>query len=74
MTATVIVAVFSALSAGSYGARDSFSGLIASLSAYRFLLGIGVRPIPPLTSRIFAKLTKIICITYHQFDMYSGWS
>lgn len=42
MTATVIVALFSALSAASFGAGDSFSGLIASLSAYRFLLGIGV--------------------------------
>ncbi|KAF8322554.1 metabolite transporter [Clavulina sp. PMI_390] len=42
MTATVIVALFSALSAASYGAHDSFGGLIASLSAYRFLLGIGV--------------------------------
>ena len=43
MAATVIVALFSGLSAASYGANDSFDGLIASLSAYRFLLGIGVR-------------------------------
>ena len=42
MAATGIVALFSGLSAASYGANDSFSGLIASLSAYRFLLGIGV--------------------------------
>ena len=50
MAATVIVALFSALSAASYGANDSFGGLIASLSAYRFLLGIGVsaRLISPL--------------------------
>ncbi|KAF9510279.1 hypothetical protein BS47DRAFT_1373343 [Hydnum rufescens UP504] len=42
MAATGIVALFSGLSAASYGAHNSFSGLIASLSAYRFLLGIGV--------------------------------
>ncbi|KAF8339919.1 MFS Git1p-related glycerophosphoinositol and glycerophosphocholine permease [Cantharellus anzutake] len=42
MAATVIVVIFSALSAASYGAGDTFSGLITSLSAYRFLLGIGV--------------------------------
>lgn len=55
MTATGIVALFSALSAASYGAGGSIGGLIASLSAYRFLLGIGVSanfPYPP-SSKIF---------------------
>jgi len=42
MTATVIVAFFSALSACSAGAHGSISGLLAMLSACRFLLGIGV--------------------------------
>jgi len=41
MTATAIVAVFSALSAGSYGG-GTISGMVAALSAYRFLLGIGI--------------------------------
>ncbi|KAI0261254.1 metabolite transporter [Gloeopeniophorella convolvens] len=42
MTATGIVALFSALSAASSGAHHSASGLLAMLSACRFLLGIGV--------------------------------
>ncbi|KAI0787864.1 metabolite transporter, partial [Fomes fomentarius] len=42
MTATVIVAVFSALSAASSGAHHSVHGMLAMLSACRFLLGIGV--------------------------------
>ncbi|KIM54389.1 hypothetical protein SCLCIDRAFT_31167 [Scleroderma citrinum Foug A] len=42
MTATVIVAVFSGLSAASSGANGSFSGMLAMLCACRFLLGIGV--------------------------------
>lgn len=42
MTATVIVAVFSGLSAASKGANGSFGGMLAMLSACRFLLGIGV--------------------------------
>ncbi|KAJ8502929.1 hypothetical protein ONZ45_g11307 [Pleurotus djamor] len=42
MTATAIVAVFSALSAASKGANGSFGGMLAMLSACRFLLGIGV--------------------------------
>lgn len=39
---TVILIVFAALSAGSYGAGGSTSGLFASLTAWRFLLGIGI--------------------------------
>ncbi|EJD34786.1 MFS Git1p-related glycerophosphoinositol and glycerophosphocholine permease [Auricularia subglabra TFB-10046 SS5] len=42
MTATGIVALFSALSAASAGANGSIGGMLAALSAYRFLLGIGV--------------------------------
>ncbi|KAF8874001.1 putative metabolite transporter [Infundibulicybe gibba] len=42
MTATGIVALFSALSAASAGARGSTGGMLSMLSAMRFLLGIGV--------------------------------
>lgn len=42
MTATVIVALFSGLSAASSGAHGSVGGLLAMLSAMRFFLGIGV--------------------------------
>lgn len=39
---TVILIAFAALSAGSYGAGGSSSGLFAALTAWRFLLGIGI--------------------------------
>ncbi|KAI0671537.1 metabolite transporter [Trametes maxima] len=42
MLATGIVALFSGLSAASSGAHHSVNGLLAMLSACRFLLGIGV--------------------------------
>ncbi|KAI0749498.1 metabolite transporter [Daedaleopsis nitida] len=42
MTATGIVALFSGLSAASSGAHHSINGMLAMLSACRFLLGIGV--------------------------------
>ncbi|KAI0710110.1 metabolite transporter [Earliella scabrosa] len=42
MSATLIVALFSALSAASTGANHSVGGMLAMLSACRFLLGIGV--------------------------------
>ncbi|THH12609.1 hypothetical protein EW146_g7533 [Bondarzewia mesenterica] len=42
MLATGIVALFSGLSAASSGAHHSFGGMLAMLSACRFLLGIGV--------------------------------
>ncbi|GJJ08034.1 hypothetical protein Clacol_002241 [Clathrus columnatus] len=42
MTATGIVALFSFLSACSQGAHGSTDGLIAGLTAFRFLLGIGI--------------------------------
>jgi len=40
--ATVIVVLFSILSAGAYGAGGSTDGILAALAAYRFLLGIGI--------------------------------
>ncbi|KAJ2922545.1 hypothetical protein H1R20_g14539, partial [Candolleomyces eurysporus] len=42
MSATAIVVVFSGLSAASSGANGSLGGMLAMLSAMRFLLGIGV--------------------------------
>jgi len=39
---TCIMIVFSALSAGSYGAHGSLGGMLAALTAYRFLVGIGI--------------------------------
>lgn len=42
MAATGIVVVFSGLSAASSGAHGSIGGMLAMLSAMRFLLGIGV--------------------------------
>jgi MFS family permease len=42
MTATGIVAVFSLLSACAKGANGSIPGMLAALSAFRFLLGIGI--------------------------------
>lgn len=42
MTATGIVALFSALSAASSGAHGSLHGMLSMLAACRFLLGIGI--------------------------------
>ncbi|KAJ6019995.1 Glycerophosphodiester transporter GIT2 [Penicillium canescens] len=42
MASTVLVILFAALSAGSYGANGSPTGLFAALTAYRFLMGIGI--------------------------------
>ena len=41
LVATVVMIIFTALSAGSYGG-GSLSGMIAALTAYRFLVGIGI--------------------------------
>jgi MFS family permease len=38
---TIIIILFAALGAGSYGAGGSPTGLLAALVAYRFFLGIG---------------------------------
>lgn len=42
LISTIILFVFAALSAGSYGANDNVYGLFAALTAWRFLLGIGI--------------------------------
>lgn len=42
MISTIILIIFSALSAGAYGAGGSLSGMLAALTAYRFLVGIGI--------------------------------
>ncbi|KIV95684.1 hypothetical protein PV10_03308 [Exophiala mesophila] len=42
LISTIILIVFSALSAGAYGAGGSVQGLFAALTAYRFLLGVGI--------------------------------
>jgi len=39
---TIIVIVFAALAAGSYGYHDNVQGLFAALTAFRFFLGIGI--------------------------------
>ena len=40
--ATIIVVIFSILSAGAYGANGSTDGMLAALAAFRFFLGIGI--------------------------------
>jgi MFS family permease len=42
LLSTVILIVFAALSAGSYGAAGNIQGMFAALTAYRFLVGIGI--------------------------------
>lgn len=42
MVSTLILLVFEALAAGSYGANGSVSGLFTALTTYRFFLGIGI--------------------------------
>ncbi|MCJ1340139.1 hypothetical protein MMC09_005433 [Bachmanniomyces sp. S44760] len=42
LTSTLILILFAALGAGSYGAGGSTYGLFAALTAYRFFLGIGI--------------------------------
>ncbi|KAF2723115.1 MFS general substrate transporter [Polychaeton citri CBS 116435] len=42
MVSTIILFVFAALCAGSYGAGGSVGGLFSALTAFRFLLGIGI--------------------------------
>lgn len=41
MTSTIILFIFAALSAGSYGG-GSINGMLSALTAWRFLLGIGI--------------------------------
>lgn len=42
MVSTTILAVFAALCSASYGAGGSTQGMFAALTAYRFLVGIGI--------------------------------
>jgi MFS family permease len=42
LISTIILIVFAALGAGAYGAGGTLGGMIAALTAYRFLLGIGI--------------------------------
>lgn len=42
LISTVVLIIFSALSAGAYGAGGSLGGMLAALTAYRFLVGIGI--------------------------------
>lgn len=42
MASTIILIIFAALSAGSYGAGGNLGGMLAALTAWRFLLGIGI--------------------------------
>lgn len=49
LVSTIILFVFAALGAGSYGANGSPYGLLAALTAYRFLLGIGIGSVPRLS-------------------------
>ncbi|KAF3245275.1 hypothetical protein TWF192_007476 [Orbilia oligospora] len=42
VASTIILIVFATLCAGAYGANGSVGGLLAALTAYRFLLGIGI--------------------------------
>lgn len=42
LVSTIILIIFAALGAGSYGAHGSLQGTFAALTAYRFFLGIGI--------------------------------
>lgn len=43
---TIILFIFAALSAGSYGG-GTINGMLSALTAWRFLLGIGIGCVPP---------------------------
>lgn len=42
LISTLILIIFSALSASAYGAGGTLGGMLAALTAYRFLVGVGV--------------------------------
>src|ERR1035437_10215931 len=42
LVSTIILIIFAALGASSYGAGGSLQGMFAALTAYRFLVGIGI--------------------------------
>ncbi|KAI9652237.1 MAG: hypothetical protein M1829_001803 [Trizodia sp. TS-e1964] len=58
MLSTIILIIFAALATGSYGAGGSISGLFAALTAYRFLLGIGIGGEYPAGSVACAESTS----------------
>ncbi|BFZ59982.1 glycerophosphoinositol permease [Saitoella coloradoensis] len=64
LSATIIVIVFSALSAGSYGAGGSVRGMFAALTVYRFFLGIGIGAEYPAGSVAASEATN---------DCKKGW-
>ncbi|KAK5457265.1 glycerophosphoinositol permease [Exophiala xenobiotica] len=57
LLSTIILIIFAALGAGSYGAGGSIGGLFAALTAYRFLLGIGIGGEYPAGSVACAEAT-----------------
>lgn len=42
LVSTILLIVFAALGAGSYGYKGNLQGMFAALTAYRFLVGIGI--------------------------------
>jgi MFS family permease len=42
LASTIILIIFAALGAASYGAGGSMNGMFAALTAYRFLVGVGI--------------------------------
>ena len=42
LVSTILLIVFAALGSGAYGAGGSLQGMFAALTAYRFLVGIGI--------------------------------
>lgn len=42
LASTIILIIFAALGAASYGAGGSMTGMFAALTAYRFLVGVGI--------------------------------
>lgn len=57
LISTIILIIFSALSAGAYGG-GTLNGMIAALVAYRFLVGIGVGGEYPAGSVACAEATN----------------
>lgn len=57
LISTIILIIFSALSAGAYGG-GTLGGMIAALTAYRFLVGIGVGGEYPAGSVACAEATN----------------
>ena len=49
MASTIILFIFAALSAGAYGG-GSINGMLSALTAWRFLLGIGIGYVSPAAS------------------------